>query len=453
MAQEQRVMEANGPIVAELLNVRAEIARLLRYSSYAAYTLEISMTKTAADVEQFLTDLTNDLTPRAKKEMAVLTDLKRTYTADPAAVVNSWDLEYYMGKLEEEQRLDKDGLMNYFPMEAVVKNTISIYQDLLGLSIRQIDCTSVWAADITCWKTYDAASGELLGQFYLDLVPREGKLEFPTTYTLQKRSGIKPDVKKAVVAIVAQLGRPVEIQVEGWEKSLLPFDEVKALFQEFGQAMHHMCSKANYARLSGINVEWDFVNLPSLTVENLIWQRDMLKRLSSHHSSGAALPDNLIDDMIATRNLNRALRTLNQVFDSTMDFVLHSPGEVSPAGYNSSLIAQARNALIRDQSGLINVGAMYSWLRPALTLVAEIPNTNQGASWQSLIRGDQQKYYGQLWAQVYSYDLTRMFASGSFQQVGQKFRDTILAPSGSKSAHNMIKDFLGRPPSDDGFMA
>jgi len=133
MAQEQRVMEANGPIVAELLNVRAGIARLLRYSSYAAYTLEISMTKTAADVEQFLTDLTNDLTPRAKKEMAVLTDLKRTYTADPAAVVNSWDLEYYMGKLEEEQRLDKDALMNYFPMEAVVKNTISIHEDLLGL--------------------------------------------------------------------------------------------------------------------------------------------------------------------------------------------------------------------------------------------------------------------------------------------------------------------------------
>ena len=135
-------------------------------------------------------------------------------------------------KLEEEQRLDKDALMNYFPMEAVVKNTISIYEDLLGLSIRQIDCTSVWAADITCWKTYDAASGELLGQFYLDLVPREGKLEFPTTYTLQKRSGIKPDVKKAVVAIVAQLGRPVEIQVEGWEKSLLPFDEVTALFKD-----------------------------------------------------------------------------------------------------------------------------------------------------------------------------------------------------------------------------
>lgn len=91
--------------------------------------------------------------------------------------------------------------------------------------------------------------------------------------------------------------------------------------------MHHMCSRANYARLSGVNVEWDYVELPTLTTQNLLYQRDILKRLSKHHAGGHALPDNLIDDMIATRNLNIALRTMQQVFDSTMDFILHSPGE------------------------------------------------------------------------------------------------------------------------------
>jgi Zn-dependent oligopeptidase len=152
--------------------------------------------------------------------------------------------------------------------------------------------------------------------------------------------------------------------------------------------MQHMCSTANYARLSGINVEWDYVELPSLTIENVIWQRDMLKKLSKHHAGGHSLPDNLIDDMIATRNLNIALRTLQQVFDSTMDFILHSLGEKSPAGYESSLIAHARNAIVRGEDGRIDVGQLYSWLKPALTLVEEIPSTNPAASWRNLIRGD-----------------------------------------------------------------
>lgn len=102
MAQEQRVMEVNGPLVAQMVEVRSEMAKALQYSSYADYTLEISMTKNPAKVEKFLTDLANDLLPRAKKEMELLTDMKRTYTGDESAVVNSWDVEYYMGRLEKE---------------------------------------------------------------------------------------------------------------------------------------------------------------------------------------------------------------------------------------------------------------------------------------------------------------------------------------------------------------
>lgn len=198
-----------------MVDVRAEIAELLQYSSYADYTLEISMTKNPAKVEKFLTDLANDLLPRAKKEMELLTDLKRTYTGDESAVINSWDVEYYMGVLEKEQKVDDKELMNYFPIEHVVKKTMSIYSELLGLSIKQADC-SVWHEDVSCWKTYDQRTGELLGQFYLDILPREGKYGSPACFTLQKRSTITPDAKKAVVAVVAQLGRAEEIHVDGW---------------------------------------------------------------------------------------------------------------------------------------------------------------------------------------------------------------------------------------------
>lgn len=114
----------------------------------------------------------------------------------------------------------------------------------------------------------------------------------------------------------------------------------------------------------------------------------MLKRLSKHHKGGHSLPDNLIDDMIATRNLNIALRTLQKVFDSTMDFILHSPDEKSPSGYENSLIAHAREAIVRGENGTMDIGQMYSWLKPALTLVEEIPSTNPAASWKTLIRGN-----------------------------------------------------------------
>lgn len=178
-------MEVNGPLVAELVDVRNEMAKVLQYSSYADYTLEISMTKTPAQVEKFLTDLTNDLMPRAKKEMELLTDLKRTYTADESAVVNSWDVEYYMGRLESEQMVDDAVLMNYFPMEHVIKRTMSIYSEMLGVSFKQADpdC-SVWHPDVSCWKTYDTATGELLGQFFLDLLPREGKPQNSACFTI-----------------------------------------------------------------------------------------------------------------------------------------------------------------------------------------------------------------------------------------------------------------------------
>lgn len=177
-------MEVNGPLVAQIVDVRDEMAKLLQYSSYADYTLEISMTKNPAKVEKFLTDLTNDLLPRAKKEMDLLTDLKRTYTGDESAVVNSWDLEYYMGRLEKEQKVDDGELMNYFPMENVIKKTMSIYSELLGLSIKRVYDCSVWHSDVTCWKTYDKRTGELLGQFYLDVLPRAGKTPSSACFTI-----------------------------------------------------------------------------------------------------------------------------------------------------------------------------------------------------------------------------------------------------------------------------
>jgi Zn-dependent oligopeptidase len=157
-----------------MLDIRTEMAKLRGYNTASEYETELLMTKTPATVEKFLSDLTTELMPMAQDDLEGLTDMKRKHTGDDSAVFEPWDLAYYTGLMEAEVGVDEMTLRDYFPSEHVVAVTLEIYQELLGLEFHDSEC-SVWHEDVTCYKAYDAKSGKLLGQFYLDLFPRDGK--------------------------------------------------------------------------------------------------------------------------------------------------------------------------------------------------------------------------------------------------------------------------------------
>lgn len=182
---------------------------------------------------------------------------------------------------------------------------MDIYQELLGLKFTKIPNALVWHEEVSCYEVQDAKSGESVGQFYLDLYPRDHKYGHAAEFTLLKRAKIEGKVIPAVAAMLCNFDKP-----SAERPSLLPHDDVVTFFHEFGHVMHELCSHADYARFSGTSVERDFVELPSQMLENWMWDKDIMKRVSKHFESGEPLPDDLIAKKIGIKNLLEATGTL-----------------------------------------------------------------------------------------------------------------------------------------------
>lgn len=176
----------NEPIIERIISIRNELAHIRGYKSYSEYALELLMTKTPSTVEKFIDDLTSEIHEKGEQEMKVLIDLKRKHTKNESAEFHSWDFAYYDNLLKKQHEVDEQVIKQYFPVDHVVDATFNIYQELLGLKFEKAEC-SVWHEDVQCFKVFDKESNGLLGQFYLDLYPREGKYDHAACFTLVPR--------------------------------------------------------------------------------------------------------------------------------------------------------------------------------------------------------------------------------------------------------------------------
>ena len=182
---------------------------------------------------------------------------------------------------------------------------MEIYQELLGLKFTLVPNVQLWHEEASCYLVEDKQSGETLGHFYLDLYPRDNKFGHAAVFPLLKRAKIDGKVIPAAAAMLCNFDKPSETR-----PSLLPHGDVVTFFHEFGHVMHGMCSTANYSRFSGTSVERDFVELPSQMLENWVWDKTILKRVSKHFETGEPLPDDIIDKKIGIKNLLEATFTL-----------------------------------------------------------------------------------------------------------------------------------------------
>ena len=418
-----RARDSNTPILEEALRVRAEIARIFGARSWAHHSMQTKMAERPEAVADFYESLSGPLAAAGRREVSAMGRLLAAEGHD--LPVRRWDSSYcHTHQMKSDFGVDPIEVAAYFPLDQVIQGLFDITQAVFGLTYESIEA-GTWHEEVRAFRMTDAASGDLVAHFYMDLHPREGKFSHAAAFPLVP-SGLDlgGDEYRPVSAIVANLTRP-----SGEEPALLLHDEVVTLFHEFGHILHNSLSRATMARFSGTRTEWDFVEAPSQIMENWCWDPDVLRTFARHHATGEPIPEDLVSKLAEARNLNVALFNLRQMMLGQIDMDLHTTSD--PVDLLEVLERRAGTGLLPHHEGTFML-----------------------ASFGHLLGGYDAGYYGYLWAEVFGQDMfTRFSEEGVLSpKVGMEYRRKVLEPGGTRDAYELLRDFLGREPRNDAFL-
>jgi len=424
---ENRAADKNIAVLDRILSLRAEKAKLLGYATWADYVLEPRMAKDPKTVATFLESLRKHLMKKGQTELAEFKAVHVKLGGKPTDDIPPSDRLY----LEDQVRKAKYGLdskevSKYFEVRRVKDGLLEITSKLFGVRYRPAADAPTWHPDVEAFEVTDATSGKLLGRFYFDLYPREGKYKHAAVFSIRDTAKMADGSRLVpIAAIECNFPKP-----GGAAPALMSHQDATTFFHEFGHVLHHLLSESELSSFAGTSVARDFVESPSQMLEEWAWNKDTLALFARHHDTNAPIPAQLHAAMLRSRGFGRAISTQRQLYLAALDQAYHT----RPLPLDTTkVLAEVQNAY---------------------TPFKYVEGTHFQASFGHLI-GYDAGYYGYQWALSIAQDLfTRFKKEGLMNpKTAADYRANILAPGDSDEAAKLVERFLGRPPSDKAYKA
>ena len=417
--------ENNLEICKRLINLRREIAQLLGYKTYADYVLKRRMASNTRSVYRLLNGLIDAYKPTAIKER----DELRKLAHKDVDKMKPWDSGFYSHKLQMKKfNIDAEMLRPYFELSKVIDGVFGLANRLYGITFKENKDIPVYHPDVKAYEVFDK-DGSFLAVFYADFHPRKGKqggawmTEYQGQYIDRKGENVRPHV-----SVVMNLTKPTEDK-----PALLTLGEVETFLHEFGHSLHGMFANTRFESLSGTNVWWDFVELPSQFMENFSIEKEFLRTFAFHYQTGEPLPDELINRIVKSRNFMCATACLRQVSFGLLDMAYYTQKDE----FTDDIIPFEKQA----------------WKK---AIVGEqLEDTCMTVQFSHIMAGGYAAgYYSYKWAEVLDADAFAVFKRhGIFdQETAQRFRDEILSKGGTEHPMTLYKNFKGSEPTIDALL-
>lgn len=405
----------NSKIILEIITQRQKRSILLGYDSHADFVLEERMAKSVKNVNAFLDDLTEKAKPFAEQEWKAmeLFARKKLNLKD----LEKWDSAFVSEKLKEaELQLNEQELKPYFELDQVLNGLFEIVKKLYGIEFKENTELDVYHSEVKVFEVYK--NDNFYALLYTDFFPRSGKRSgaWMTSYRSQKKD------QRPHISIVCNFSRPTVTQ-----PSLLTFQEVTTLFHEFGHALHGILANTNYNGLSGTNVYWDFVELPSQIMENWCYEPEALKLFAKHYQTEELLPQNLVEKIKKAAHFQQGLQTLRQLSFSYLDM-----------SYHNSSASNIKDVKLHEKKQV-----------ESLQFTKDVPDSCMSASFSHVFQGGYAAgYYSYKWAEVLDADAFELFIEkGVFDsKTATSFFDNILSKGGTEHPMVLYKKFRGKEP-------
>jgi len=426
VARTNLAREKNVPLLNSILATRNQIALLLGYKSWDDFKTETRMAKTGAQAKQFIKDLIAGIQPKFDAELAAMRKIKIAETKDQNARIMRWDWRYYSDQVKKQNyTVDTEALRVYFPFQQTLEGMFNIYQNIFGLKFYPITPPYKWINDLQLYLVTDAASGQPLGMFYLDMFPREGKFNHFAEFEIIGGK-LLPNGKyqRPTVALLCNFPPP-----SADKPSLLSHSDVETLFHEFGHALHSMVTMAKYGRFSGTNVPTDFVEAPSQMLQNWVWDKKVLDTFAvDYRDRSKKIPAETIAKMKEAKLATVGVFYRRQFAFADLDLELH---DIHPEAQPYDCVKVSNDILEK----------VFLPIDPNTAFVAYFGH----------LAGYDAGYYGYAWADAIAADMATVFQSAKNgfldKPTAMRLRHEIYQPGNSRDIDVSIEKFLGRKRS------
>ena len=428
IAFQNRGYPKNQQELETLIEARYDIAKLLNFSSFAAYDIASQMAENTKVVRSFLQELSNLVKEKVKQEMKVLREEAQLHNlVKENNKIDPWNTRFLVKKYEKRLfNLDEVEISHYFPLKNTLSKLFSLYEDFFDIVLAPVESeVPLYHSDLQLIEVKNKTHDAIIGYLLLDLYPRPHKYSHAAHLTIVPAVSLCNNLSTVPLSIIiANLPRE-----KAGMPALLKFDDVKTFFHEFGHALHALFGKTELATFAGTNTKTDFVEMPSQMLEEWLYEPTVLERISRHYKTEKPLPNDLIDRIIKNKNLFAGIALSRQLFFAFLALEYY------------------------DQKPPIDLFAIMKKLHEEFRSEIEFcENDHTYANFGHLV-GYGAKYYGYSYSKVFALDLFTEIKYATFDpEIGKKYKEMILQKGGADRPEKMLEQFLGRKPSMQPFI-